>query len=41
MNGAHIAIAQDGIAVRIRMRAQSKARPSLGSSHALLLLIRP
>jgi hypothetical protein len=40
-NGAHITIAKDGISVRGRARAESKPRPSLGSSHALLLLMRP
>jgi hypothetical protein len=40
-NGAHIAIAEGSFSVRSRARAESKARPSLGSSHALLLLSCP
>jgi len=40
-NGAHIMIAKGGFSVRDRARAESKPRPSLGSSHALLLLMRP
>jgi hypothetical protein len=40
-NGAHITIAKDGFSVCGRARAESKPRPSLGSSHALLLLMRP
>jgi hypothetical protein len=40
-NGAHITIAKDGYSVHGRARAESKPRPSLGSSHALLLLMRP
>jgi hypothetical protein len=40
-NGAHITVAKDEYSVRGRARAQSKPRPSLGSSYALLLLMRP
>jgi hypothetical protein len=40
-NGAHITNAKGGFSARIRARANAKPRPSLGSSHALLLLSRP
>jgi hypothetical protein len=40
-NGAHITNAKGGFSACIRARANAKPRPSLGSSHALLLLSRP
>jgi hypothetical protein len=40
-NGAHIMIAQSGFAAGGRARAFMQPRPSLGSSHALLLLSCP
>jgi hypothetical protein len=40
-NGVHITIAKSGIAVRSRARGRMQPRPSLGSSHALLLLSGP
>jgi hypothetical protein len=40
-NGAHITHAKGGFSARMRARANAKPRPSLGSSHALLLLSCP
>ncbi len=40
-NGVHITFPTDGFAVRGRARGRMQPRPSLGSSHALLLLSRP
>jgi hypothetical protein len=40
-NGVHITIAKSGFAVRSRARGRMQPRPSLGSSHALLLLSCP
>jgi hypothetical protein len=40
-NGAHITNGEGSFSAGTRARTQSKPRPSLGSSHALLLLMRP
>jgi hypothetical protein len=40
-NGVHIGIAKNGFAVCAFLRAVMQPRPSLGSSHALLLLSSP